>query len=119
MMDEYVVDVTVPGELYHQLDLVARAAGWTLQEVLLRTLRSGMPPVLDKVPVAFHDALLSLNELDDQELWRVVMGERPLETPLSPAEKRADLPTLRRSYAFALLKWRGHPVPLPYEIFVE
>ena len=118
-MYERALEVSLPEDIYLQLEQVADASGWTLEEVLLRTIKNGRPPLLDKVPVAFHDELLSLNRMDDDALWRVVMGELPFEGHLSTQQKQADFPTLRRSYAFALLKWRGHPVPLPYEIFME
>jgi len=118
-MNEVTVEVSLPQSTYEQLRQVADASSWTMEDVLLRTIRSGMPPILDKVPEEFHGKLLALNELDDQELWRIVIGESPLEEEMSSRQRKADFPTLRRSYAFALLKWRGHPVPLPYEIFME
>lgn len=118
-MKEVTVEVTLPESTYEELQQVADASSWTLAEVVRRTIRSGMPPVLEKVPDAFHPKLLALNAMDDQELWQIVVGESPLEEPLDSQQQKADFPTLRRSYAFALLKWRGHPVPLPYEIFME
>lgn len=118
-MNEVTVEVNLPESVYAELRQVADASAWTLADVLLRTIRSGMPPVLNKVPEAFHEQLLALNELDDQALWDVVVGNAPPVEELDSQQRKADFPTLRRSYAFALLKWRGHPVPLPYEIFME
>lgn len=118
-MKEVTVEVTLPQNTYEELRQVADASSWTMEEVVRRTIHSGMPPVLSKVPAAFHEKLLALNELDDQELWRIVVGDSPMEEELDNQQRKADFPTLRRSYAFALLKWRGHPVPLPYEIFME
>jgi hypothetical protein len=118
-MREHTVEVTLPDTIYSQLQQVADACDWTFEEVLLQTIKNGVPPLLGKVPEEFHAELLALNQLDDEELWRVVTGDSPVRGRLSSKQRQADFPTLRRSYAFALLKWRGHPVPLPYEFFVE
>lgn len=71
------------------------------------------------MPQAFHADLLALNSLGDQELWRVITGELAYHKALNPEQRQADFVSLRRAYAFALLKWRGHPMPEPAEFFVE
>ena len=118
-MNEETIAVNLPVELYERLRQVARAAGETVECAVIRCVRNGMPPSLSKVPFEFHEDLVSLGRLDDKELWQVAMGELPYEKPLTDQQERADFLTLRRSYAFALLKWRGHPVPLPAELLVD
>jgi hypothetical protein len=111
--------VSLPEPLYSRLADVAGASGERLEEVVLRCIRAGMPPSLAKIPAEFHDELLAMNRLDDRQLWSVVEGKLPKAERNSAAARRADLPRLRRAYAFAVLKWRGHPVPDPADFLVE
>lgn len=100
---------------YEALSAIADASGWSLAEVLAQCVRSGMPPTLTKVPDAFHDELLALNGLDDRHLLDLVEGKRPSKSAQSDLHKKANFDALRRTYALSLLRWRGHPVPMPYE----
>ena len=118
-MSEETIAVNLPIELYERLRQVARVAGETVEAAVIRSVRNGMPPSLAKVPFEFHGDLIFLGRLGDQDLWRVAMGELPYDRPLTDQQERADFLTLRRSYAFALLKWRGHPVPEPAEFFID
>ena len=115
------IAVNLPIELYERLRQVARAAGETVESAVIRSVKNGMPPSLAKIPFEFHGDLIFLGRLCDQDLWRVAVNELPYEKkkPLTEQQERADFLTLRRSYAFALLKWRGHPVPQPAEFFIE
>lgn len=113
------VTLDLPEKIHHRLKSLADASGIPIEDVVLRTIESGMPPGLSKVPARFHNDLLALNGLDDNKLWQVVMGKLGGDEHTDPEAKKADWPTLRRAYAFALLKWRGHPVPTSYDILVE
>jgi hypothetical protein len=116
-MSDKEVTVRLPVSLYERLQAVAEASGRSLPNVLLQSVKNGMPPSLQKVPDKFHGRLLSLNKLDDQSLWRVVQGNGDDEDQSEEAQ-RMDLTTLRRAYAAALLKWRGHPIPDPTEFLL-
>ena len=118
-MNDVTLQLTIPARIYDRLQQVAEASQWPLEEVLHKTIQAGLPPSLAKVPAEFHGELLNLNGLDDQSLWRVVIDRLPIAHPLSQQQQQADFPSLRRAYAFALLKWRGHPVPMPSEFFIE
>lgn len=119
-MKEHVVQVTLPSTVYEPLQQIAEVTGMSLEEVIVQTLKGGMPPSLRKVPVEFHDELLSLNKMDDDELWGVIQGKSPIaDEVMDDQHARADYPMLRRAYAFSLLKWRGHPMPSPHEIMLD
>jgi hypothetical protein len=118
-MTTHVVHLSLPVSIHARLVEFAEASALSLEAALLQCIRGGMPPSLAKVPADFHGELLALNRLDDQELWRVGEGKWPGPETADDAARKADLPTLRRAYAFAVLKWRGHPVPEPAEFFVE
>jgi hypothetical protein len=112
------ITVEIPEQIYEDLQHIAEASGWSLDSVLLQTIKSGLPPSLAKVPQAFHKELLALNSLSDMDLMRVADGAWPSATNQDAAYTRADFDTLRRTYALSLLRWRGHPVPGGYDAFI-
>jgi hypothetical protein len=114
-MHEVKIELTLPESLYEELRLIADASNWSLNDVLVQTVRSGMPPTLSKVPPAFHDELLALNRLNDQALLKLAESPWDEAGDRSATYKRADFAALQRTYAWSLLKWRGHPVPTPFE----
>ena len=103
---------------YDQLVEVAEASGWSVEKVIAQCIKSGMPPALNFVPEEFHEDLLALNKMGDRDLLQIVEGTLPIRTKLDEFQKKADYPALRRTYALSLLRWRGHPVPIPYESYV-
>lgn len=113
-MNQIKIELELPESLYDELRQIADSADWPLNKVLVQTIRAGMPPTLSKVPPAFHDELLALNRLSDQALLR--LAESPWDDGGETGmQKRADFAALQRTYAWSLLKWRGHPVPTPFE----
>jgi hypothetical protein len=116
-MKKKKVEVEVPLSIYELLQDIAQSSKWPFEEVVLQTIKAGLPPSLGKVPVDFHEGLLSLNALGDRDLLRVVEGDVPAGLPKGP--KSADFKLLRKTYALRLLKWRGHPIPSPYEALVS
>lgn len=117
-MTGYDLSLTLPVDMYDALYNVARASGWALEDVVLRTLRNGMPPSLKKVPEQLHGVLLALNEENDQALWDILSGRINPPEPPAVELNEEDFYAIWRAYAFALLKWRGHPIPEPHE-FIE
>jgi hypothetical protein len=101
---------------YNLLKDIADASKWPIEEVAMQCLKSGLPPSLSKVPEAFHDELLSLNALSDQDLMKVADGKSPAPKEKSELYKKANFIALRRTYALSLLRWRGHPIE-HYELF--
>ncbi len=118
-MNTRSISIELPENLYADLEDVARAAGLPLEKVVLQSIRTGMPPSLSKVPPAFHAELLALNKLSDRDLIRVVEGELAPRATDDEQHRKADFNSLRRIYALSLLKWRGHPIPMPYESLVD
>lgn len=108
----YSVTLELPDRLYHRLQEIAEVSQRPLLELLLRTIEEGMPPDVDRVRPQYRDALLALHTFTDQQLMDMVMS--PHEE-----EKQSDWETLRRAYASRLLRWRGHPIPTPYEVALD
>ncbi|MCB8921854.1 MAG: hypothetical protein H6662_09735 [Ardenticatenaceae bacterium] len=113
------ITIELPDNIFTELAGVAKAASLPVEEVILQSIRTGMPPTLNKVPTAFHKELLALNKLSDRDLIRVVEGELVPKSADDEQHRKADFVSLRRIYALSLLKWRGHPVPMPYESLVS
>ncbi|MCP4425626.1 MAG: hypothetical protein GY803_14115 [Chloroflexi bacterium] len=117
MMKKKKVQLELPMSIYDLLQDIAEASDWTFQKVILQTVKAGLPPSLGKVPDDFHDGLLVLNGLGDRDLMRVAEGDIPSD--LEDGPDSADFKLLRQTYALRLLKWRGHPIPPPFEALVS
>lgn len=118
-MKEYRLSLALPVNIYEPLKQIADVTGASLDEVILQTLKGGMPPSLRKVPEQFHAELLALNKRDDVGLWDVIQAKDAQPAREGTVYETADFPMLRRAYAFSLLKWRGHPMPSPHEMMLE
>ncbi len=114
-MEHVKVELELPQTLYDELRLIADSSNWPFDKVLLQTIRSGMPPTLAKVPHEFHADLLALNRLSDQALIKLTESHWDEAGDRSAMHRRADFASLQRTYAWSLLRWRGHPVPTPFE----
>jgi len=126
--------VLVPDELYERLQREANAARVPIEDVAARALATGLPPGLNDIPERHRDALRHLETLPDTDLWAVLRERFPAESAARQAAlldahahgrlsatERAELRRLsdaanrlmlRRAHAAALLRWRGHTVPL-------
>lgn len=114
-MDKVKVEVEIDAGVLAELEMMAEASTWSLNDVLAQTIKSGLPPSLSKVPAAFHEELLGLNSLGDKDLMKVADGNWPVPKDMDETHEKADFLTLRRTYAMSVLRWRGHPVPNLYE----
>ncbi len=131
-MTTQVVNIELPEDIYRRFQDAAGLTQQSLEDVIFQAIRGNLPPILaDLVPE--HRALVAdLQRLGDEALWAI--GKEPLpasqwrrhqrllhkgeESILTPTEQ-AELARLReatdrfvrrRSYALALLKWRGHTI---------
>ncbi len=137
-MTTQAVHLHVPAHLYQRLAEAANAAQQSLEQVALQSIRAGLPPSMEHVPEQFRADLRTLHGLSDELLWRVTRSELESakvtlyetlleknqrgalseadQSQLNTLRQEADLLTLRRSYAYALLKWRGHRIPTLAEL---
>jgi hypothetical protein len=129
------VTVNLPQVLYRRLERAAQATNQPLDAVLLQSIRGNIPPSLDDVPADMRGDLRQLLKLNDDDLWAVasasidakqwrrhqrllrknttgVLSERE-QRELENLRGATDRQVMRRSFAVALLKWRGHTLPAP------
>ena len=128
------VMLQLPEALYLRLQQAANGMHQSLDEVLIRAVQVGSPPSWEDAPAPFQGDLAALDRLDDQSLWRVarrtqfeqdwtryqelldknangvITADERIE--LEQLRTEADRFMLRKAHAAALLRWRGHSVPL-------
>ena len=133
-MTTKTVTVRLPEQLYQPLEQMAALWQHPLHDVLLHSIQIGLPPNLDRVPARFCPDLEILGRFDNETLRRIArsdMEEAKVvqyqdllaknergelsatdRARLDALREEADLLMLRRSYALALLKWRGQSLPM-------
>jgi len=132
-MTATTVNIQLPDEIYERLKRAAATTNQPFEVVLAQTIRGNLPPTLDDLSPALRAQVADLSSLDDTTLWSIARepvpvaqwrrhrlllrkaqdGALPATEQDELAELRAatDRFVLRRSYALALLKWRGHTIP--------
>lgn len=134
-MNMHPITLNLPERLYRRLQYTAQAMKKPFDEVLVRAVEVGSPPIWDDVPAVFQADLAALDRLDDDSLWRLARGrqledempryeellDKNANETITPAE-RSELTELReaadrfmliKAQAAALLHWRGHTLPPP------
>lgn len=127
------VTVSLSDATYRRLRRAAEIAGKPIDEIAAQSLQDSLPPLLDVIPRRFRADLQAMEQLSDDDLWRIsrqvvdVKDQRRYRRllkksrlgPLTEREQQVlselratiDRVMLRRAYAYLLLKWRGHRVP--------
>ncbi|MCE7986901.1 MAG: hypothetical protein DYG89_37485 [Caldilinea sp. CFX5] len=125
--------VTLPEEVYHRFQVSAHVMQQPMEELLSQSIQGNLPPSLEDLPLELQDEIgVSLQRLSSQALWEMVKApltsvtsrhqellQKNQEETLTAAEMveleqlrmQMDKRVLRRSYALALLKWRGYTLP--------
>jgi hypothetical protein len=131
-MSHPVLTLELPDDVYERLRRAAKGMNQPVEKALAHIVRAATPS-LERVPAEYRAELEALEDLGDDELWRIARSrpapekQRRLERllgrnqrgELTDRERRAleelrsdgDRLMLRRSYAALLLKYRGHRVP--------
>ena len=135
-MPARTLTLVLPEPLLSQLETQAQAAARTVDEIVLETLvRNAPPPIEHTLSPALQQELSAMESLSDEALWsiaRSAMNEDKLAfydlllerkhdgtiTPegaalLEQLRAEADHLLLRKAHAYAILKSRGHTIPLP------
>jgi hypothetical protein len=109
-----------------------------LEELVAQSVAGNLPPSVDNAPIEIQADLLALQGLAVDELKRVaneqigekqqkrhlqLLGKNNLsadeQRELSELRRQADVLMLRKAYAWAVLRWRGYPIPRLEEIPLE
>lgn len=123
--------VTLPEEIYHRFQVSAHVMQQSMEDLLAQSIQGNLPPSIEDLPPELQNEIgLFLQSLTSQALWEIVKApslpatwqrqqellEKNQEETLTAAEMdeleqlrvQMDRRVMRRSYALALLKWRGY-----------
>jgi hypothetical protein len=131
-MSRSPVALRLPDDIYERVRRTAKGMRQSMETALVNIVKAATPS-LEKVPVAYRPELEAMEDLGDQELWALTESQltparqRRLERLLDKNERGklterdqlaltdlrtdADRLMLQRSYAYLLLKYRGHRIP--------
>lgn len=130
-MTTQIVMVTLPEEIYHRFQASAYTMQQSVEDLLAQSIQGNLPPSLEDLPPELQNEIgVFLQSLTSQALWEIVktpslpptwqrhqeLLEKNQEEMLTAAELdelerlrvQMDRRVMRRSYALALLKWRGY-----------
>lgn len=127
------VTVHLPDTLYRQFQKAAQGTKRRVEDLLLQTIAGNVPPTVDQAPLEVRSELEALQTLDTDSLWIIARSRiAPVQQTrherllylnqcgtITPAEREelsrlviaADKLTVKKAYAYALLRWRGFPLP--------
>jgi hypothetical protein len=127
------ITLHLPENIYQRLWLMAQATHQPLETIAFQAIQGNLPPVVDDLPDDWRDDLAELQSLGDKALWAITRESLPEDqwgrhqqllaqnqTGQLTQEEQEELARLRtmtdrfvfrRSYALALLKWRGYTLP--------
>ncbi len=139
-MSGHTLTLTIPNELYQQLQTQAQVLSRPLSELAVQILSHHIPkpPIENDLPSAVQAELTAMDELSEEVLWQIaesqynsdklvlydVLLDRnkngQLTTEgrmlLSQLREESELLMLRKAHAYALLKSRGHQLPTLKEL---
>ena len=126
--------IPLPEAIYLRLQQTAQSTRQTFTDVLLQTVQIGSPPSWEDAPAEFQADLAALDRLHDQQLWQIARDHQKEDnmqsyqnlldknadgiiteterSELNRLRTSADRFMLRKAHAAALLRWRGHQIPL-------
>ena len=127
------VTVNLPDAIYRQLHQVAQTTKRRIEDVLLQTIEGNIPPVVEDAPSDLRTELQALQWLDSRPLWAMAQSKFSPEQQarqeyllhqnqrgtiaseeldeLDCLGEKADRLTVKKAYAYAVLRWRGFPLP--------
>ena len=125
--------VQLPEQIYRRLEHVAQEIDQPVETVAIASITGNLPPSVDDMPAELREDLRTLQTLDDDALWAVARSKldpaqqaqlealltRNSAGTLTEVERekltrlgeKTDQLTLRKAQAYALLRWRGFPLP--------
>ncbi|NER01615.1 MAG: hypothetical protein F6K17_02695 [Okeania sp. SIO3C4] len=131
-MQTQTVTLEIPEAIYQRLANTARGMQCELEDIVIHTLKVGIPPSYEDIPEEFQVDIAGLDRLDDDSLWRISHSQKTetemkqynslLEAnssrelteweqlKLNKMRREADLFMLKKAQAAALLQWRGYKV---------
>ncbi len=140
-MTVQTLTVPLPEPVYRYLKQIAIATRRPVEQVAQESIVGNLPPSVATMPAEMQGELLKFQVMPLDELQRVAASQmspaqqarhqqlldKNTAGTLTPAERgelvelrtMADRLMLRKAYAWAVLRWRGQPIPALNELPLE
>lgn len=127
------VTVELSDPVFQQLVRIAEATSQPIEVLAAQSIASNLPPSADNAPPEMQAELLRIQTLSIDELLKIAHAkvepeqqarhtallEKNQTDEISPEERQelselrssVDRLMLRKAYAWAVLRWRGHRIP--------
>ena len=125
--------VELPEPVYRSLAHIAELTQQAPEQLAAQSIAGNLPPSFENAPDEMHAELLTMQTFPVDELLNIAHSQLPppeLQRLMALLEKNSDASItseervelsdlrlfadrlmLRKSYAWAILRWRGYPVP--------
>ncbi|MDM8557391.1 hypothetical protein [Candidatus Parabeggiatoa sp. HSG14] len=133
-MSTQELTLELPKNLFQQLAQIAKLTHQSIESLAIQSISSNLPPTIENAPLEMQASLQKLQTLSIEKLLNVANAQIPANqqqrhltlltenqtTELMSFEKRqelgelgqlADQLTLKKAYAWAILRWRGYRIP--------
>lgn len=129
------ITISIPENVYKRFQQVAKTVQQPLEEVVVQSIQGNLPPSLEDIPTEWQSEFSRFPKETTEKLWQIAREElspalwkrhktllkKNQTDELNPREQKelqtlreqADWFMFRRSFALALLKWRGISITAP------
>ncbi len=136
-----MLTIQVPDTVYQYLQEVAGDTQQSLEQIIRQSIEGNLPPRVADAPSEVQADLLNMQRYTIQQLHQIAQSqvstaqqqrhlellEKNHQNAITPAERnelaelrrKADGLMVQKAYAWALLRWRGSPLPRLEELPVN
>lgn len=137
-MTSQPLTIQLPEPVFHQFAHIAEQTQQSIEVLVAQRALNNLPPSVDSAPAELQPELLQMQALSKEALLEIAQSQiDPVQytrhlhlldqnkhDKLNPTERQeltqlrlaADYLTLRKAYAWAILRWQGHRVPAIHEL---
>jgi hypothetical protein len=134
------VTIELPESILHRFAQIAEATQQPLEKLVAQSVVSNLPPFPENLPLELHAEFMEMQTLGVDELLAIAQTQADAtqhrrheqlldrnqaglltpeeQTELTSLRLIADQLMLRKSYAWAILRWKGHRIPPLKELVV-
>ncbi len=132
------ITIELSESIFHRFVQIAEATHQPLEDLIAQSVVSNLPPSAENAPLALRAELMEMQSLSVDELLAIAQTqanaiqyenhvqllEKNQTEDLSAEDRKeltnlrqtADRLMLRKAYAWAILRWKGHRIPPPQEL---
>jgi hypothetical protein len=132
-MNTQRITIELPESIFHRFVQIAETTQQPLEDLIAQSVVNNLPPSAENAPIELRAELAEMQTLSVDELLAIAQTqanaiqhenhvqllEKNQAGSLSAEEQRdltdmrqiADRLMLRKAYAWAILRWKGHRVP--------